>query len=90
MKFAIFARRPVPSRKEWRCDRPHGRNGKSGPVRALSGRHQARLEIATKISDNSMRDVSVGQIISLCVKVNHLKTATIPLARYSRKKPGRS
>ena len=37
------------------------------------------LEIAMKISDNSMRDVSVGQIISLCVKVNHLKTATILL-----------
>ena len=48
-----------------------------------SERYQAAikraLEIAMKISDNSMRDVSVGQIISLCVKVNHLKTATILL-----------
>ena len=33
------------------------------------------LEIAMQISDDSMRDISVGQIIRLCVKVDHLKTA---------------
>jgi hypothetical protein len=35
------------------------------------------LEIAMKISDDSMRDVSVSQIIGLCVKVDHMKTARI-------------
>ena len=37
------------------------------------------LEIAMQISDDSMRDVSVSQIIKLCAKVDHLKTATILL-----------
>ncbi|XIA64623.1 hypothetical protein ACFIOY_38435 [Bradyrhizobium sp. TZ2] len=35
------------------------------------------LEIAMQISDDSMRDVSVSQIIRLCVKANHLKTAGV-------------
>jgi hypothetical protein len=35
------------------------------------------LEIAMKISDDAMRDVSVGQIIGLCVTVNQMKTARI-------------
>jgi hypothetical protein len=35
------------------------------------------LEIAMKISDDPMRDVSVGQIIALCVTVDHMKTARI-------------
>jgi len=33
------------------------------------------IEIAMQISDDSMRDVSVSQIIRLSVKVDHLKTA---------------
>ena len=37
------------------------------------------LEIAKQISDDSMRDISVSQIIRLCVKVGHLKTARILL-----------
>ena len=37
------------------------------------------LEIAMQISDDSMRDVSVSQIIKLCVQVNHLKTAKVLL-----------
>ncbi len=37
------------------------------------------LEIAMKISDDQMRDVSVSQIIRLCVKVDHLKTARVLL-----------
>ncbi|QHO71560.1 hypothetical protein ACH79_01900 [Bradyrhizobium sp. CCBAU 051011] len=37
------------------------------------------LEIATKISDDAMRDASLGQIIRLCVKVEHLKTARVLL-----------
>ncbi len=37
------------------------------------------LEIAMQISDNSMRDVSVSQIIRLSVKVDHLKTARVLL-----------
>ena len=48
---------------------------------AEAERHQAAikraLEIAMKISDDAMRDVSVSQIISLCVTVNHMKTARI-------------
>lgn len=35
------------------------------------------LEIAMQISDDPMRDVSVSQIISLCVKAGHLKTARV-------------
>ncbi|MEH2525964.1 MULTISPECIES: hypothetical protein [unclassified Bradyrhizobium] len=37
------------------------------------------LEIAQKISDDAMRDVAVSQIISLCIEVNHLKTARVLL-----------
>ena len=37
------------------------------------------LEIAMQISDDSMRDVSVSQIIKLCVQVDHLKTAMVLL-----------
>ena len=37
------------------------------------------LEIAMQISDDSMRDVSVNQIIKLCVQVDHLKTARVLL-----------
>ena len=37
------------------------------------------LEIAMQISDDAMRDVSVGQVIRLSVQVDHLKTARILL-----------
>ena len=37
------------------------------------------LEIAMQISDDSMRDVSVSQVIRLCVRVDHLKTARVLL-----------
>jgi hypothetical protein len=37
------------------------------------------LEIGMQISDDSMRDVSVSQIIRLCVQVDHLKTARVLL-----------
>jgi hypothetical protein len=37
------------------------------------------LEIAMQISDDSMRDVSVSQIVKLCVQVDHLKTARVLL-----------
>ena len=37
------------------------------------------IEIAMQISDDSMRDVSVSQIIRLSVKVDHLKTARVLL-----------
>jgi hypothetical protein len=37
------------------------------------------IEIAMQISDDSMRDVSVSQIIKLCVQVDHLKTARVLL-----------
>ena len=37
------------------------------------------IEIAIQISDDSMRDVSVSQIIKLCVQVDHLKTARVLL-----------
>jgi hypothetical protein len=50
---------------------------------ADAARYQAAikraLEIAMQISDDSMRDVSVSQIIRLCVKVDHMKTARILL-----------
>lgn len=37
------------------------------------------LEIAMQISDDSMRDISVSQIIRLCARVDHLKTARVLL-----------
>ena len=37
------------------------------------------LEIAKLISDDQMRDVSVGQIIGLSVKAGHMKTARVLL-----------
>ena len=37
------------------------------------------LEVAMQISDDSMRDVSVSQIIKLCVRADHLKTAGVLL-----------
>lgn len=37
------------------------------------------IEIATQISDDSMRDVSLGQIIRLSVTMGHLKTARVLL-----------
>ena len=50
---------------------------------ADAARYQAAikraLEIAMEISDDSMRDVSVSQMIRLCVKVDHLKTARVLL-----------
>jgi hypothetical protein len=54
----------------------------AGKDRAVEAeRYQAAikcaLEIAMKIADDQMRDVSVSQIIRLCVKVDHLKTARV-------------
>ena len=50
---------------------------------ADAGRYQAAirraLEIAMEISDDAMRDVSVSQVIKLCVQVDHLKTARVLL-----------
>lgn len=37
------------------------------------------LEIAQKISDDSMRDVAVSQIMGVSVKAGHLKTAKVLL-----------
>jgi hypothetical protein len=37
------------------------------------------LEIAKQISDDSMRDIAVSQIISLSVKAGHMKTAGVLL-----------
>lgn len=37
------------------------------------------LELAKQISDDAMRDVSVGQIISLSVRAGHMKTARVLL-----------
>jgi hypothetical protein len=57
-----------------------GRNAEKEKA-AETERYQAAikraLEIAMKISDDSMRDVSVSQIIGLCVTVDHMKTARI-------------
>lgn len=50
---------------------------------ASAERYQAAikraLEVAMQISDDSMRDVSVSQILVLCVRVGHLKTARVLL-----------
>ena len=59
-------------------------NAKAEKERAVEAeRYQAAikraLEIARQISDDSMRDISVSQIIRLCVKLDHLKTARVLL-----------
>jgi hypothetical protein len=59
-------------------------NEKAEKERAVEAeRYQAAvkraLEIARQISDDSMRDISVSQIIRLCVKLDHLKTARVLL-----------
>jgi hypothetical protein len=62
-----------------------GRNNeKAEKERAVEAeRYQAAikraLEIARQNSDDSMRDISVSQIIRLCVKLDHLKTARVLL-----------
>ena len=60
----------------------HGRRAEAEKA-AESERYQAAikcaLELAKKISDDAMRDVSVSQIIRLCVKAGHLKTAKVLL-----------
>ena len=59
-----------------------GRNAEAEKA-AEGERYQAAikcaLELAKKISDDAMRDVSVSQIIRLCVKAGHLKTAKVLL-----------
>jgi hypothetical protein len=59
-----------------------GRDGKKKQA-VDAERYQAAikraLEIAMQISDDPMRDVSVSQIITLCVKVDHLITARVLL-----------
>jgi hypothetical protein len=59
-----------------------GRNAEQKQA-ADAERYQAgikrALEIAMQISDDSMRDISISQIIRLCVKVDHLKTAGVLL-----------
>jgi hypothetical protein len=59
-----------------------GRNAEQ--KRAAEGeRYQAAIkraiEIATQISDDSMRDISLSQIIRLSVTMGHLKTARVLL-----------
>ena len=44
------------------------------------------LEIAMQISDDSMRDISVSQIIRLCVQVDHRKTARVLLGAIQSEK----
>ena len=40
---------------------------------------RSALEIAKQMSDDVMRDVSVSQIVRLCIKADHLKTAKVLL-----------
>jgi len=59
-----------------------GRNAEA-EKNAEAERHQAAikcaLEIAKQMSDDDMRDVSVSQIIRLCLRAGHLKTAKVLL-----------
>jgi hypothetical protein len=52
-------------------------NGKDAETERYQAAIKRALEIAMKISDDAMRDVSVSQIIALCVTVDHMKTARI-------------
>jgi hypothetical protein len=58
--------------------------GRNRPHEAFDAdRYQAAvkgaLELAKQISDDEMRDASVGQIIALSVKAGHMKTAMVLL-----------
>jgi hypothetical protein len=60
----------------------HGRKAemeKGAEAERYQAAIKCALEVAMKISDDAMRDVSVSQIIRLCVKANHLKTAKVLL-----------
>jgi hypothetical protein len=54
-----------------------GEREKGGEAERYQAAIKRALEIAMKISDDAMRDVSVAQIIQLCVTVDHMKTARI-------------
>ena len=59
-----------------------GRNAeaqKSAEAERYQAAMKCALEIARQMSDDDMRDVSVSQIIRLCVKAGHLKTAKVLL-----------
>ena len=63
-KVRGFAGRPDNQKNEYETDR-YERAAK------------AAMEIAIKITDDLLRDSSVRQIVSLCVKANDLRTARI-------------
>ena len=63
-KVGGFAGRPENQKHEYETDR-YERAAK------------AAMEIAIKITDDLLRDSSVRQIVSLCVKANDLRTARI-------------
>jgi len=63
-KVGGFAGRPDNQKNEYETDR-YERAAK------------AAMEIAIKITDDLLRDSSVRQIVSLCVKANDLRTARI-------------
>ena len=55
----------------------HAEHNKAADTERCQAAIRRALEIAIKISDDSMRDASVGQIIGLCVTADHMKTARI-------------
>jgi hypothetical protein len=65
----------------YKANRKSEKEGAGNDRAAEAERYQAAikraLEIAMKIADDQMRDVAVSQIIRLCVKVDHLKTARV-------------
>ena len=65
-----------------RTETLRGRNAeaqKSAEAERYQAAMKCALEIAKLMSDDDMRDVSVSQIIRLCVKAGHLKTAKVLL-----------
>jgi hypothetical protein len=63
-KVGGFADRPDSKKKEYETER-------------FERAAKTAMEIAIKISDDLLRDSSVRQIVSLCVKANDLRTARI-------------
>jgi hypothetical protein len=54
-----------------------GRSEKTSETERYQAAIKRSLELAMKISDDAMRDVAVSQIIGLCVRSDHMKTARI-------------
>ena len=70
---------PIAEKISGASDGRGGKNNKAVENERYQAAIKRALELAMKISDDLMRDASVSQIIGVCMKADHLKTARILL-----------